>query len=507
MIFLMPSSQSNIRKLLEELFMAVVLQISFTMKNPQEGCCCFEIWKKEAEDRVVNRRRCVMRTMQAFFHLLGGDSLVEDIEGEGAWNMLMSPSDYLTGIRVLSRVLKHTERVSCASICEEAAGIIQPYEDISAVVVFIEVGLVASISCPRAGRGKLGCMHEAEGRWQGCHCLLSELCPALVPCPEPSRSSAAVLSSHSALGVFQLLDCARFKTDSTPILHVLHVHLHSTSSVVHRVAVTSLATLSEKPEQAKAMLLQGLLPDVMQQLQDDDCDVLKAALTILSNVLGVLDRQTAGVTALQLLKMLLPLFENASSCVRKLSILLCRDVMRVPFRSHKKQMRKDVKRSLLPLFFHLHDSDSSVAQASKEAVVEAAKFLRWQRFQKLLETEQIWKAGKCMLKRSRSRLEDYLHQSLLYLQSPQEPLREAAVRFIGLTGEQLKDGCKEKILVINEALQNMESDSSPLVSSLALEMKQVLYEACEEPPASSFLPALWRRLRRAGRRGIPNQLV
>lgn len=58
------------------------------------------------------------------------------------------------------------------------------------------------------------------------------------------------------------------------------------------------------------MLLQGLLPDVMQQLQDDDCDVLKAALTILSNVLGVLDRQTAGVTALQLLKMLLPLFEN-----------------------------------------------------------------------------------------------------------------------------------------------------------------------------------------------------
>lgn len=132
MIFLMPSSQSNIRKLLEELFMAVVLQISFTMKNPQEGCCCFEIWKKEAEDRVVNRRRCpapacwclpwarararlppvtmlcsvcrcVMRTMQAFFHLLGGDSLVEDIEGEGAWNMLMSPSDYLTGIRVLSR--------------------------------------------------------------------------------------------------------------------------------------------------------------------------------------------------------------------------------------------------------------------------------------------------------------------------------------------------------------------------------------------------------------------
>lgn len=132
MAFLVPSNQSNIRKHLEELFMALVLQISFTTKSPQEGCCCSKILNKEAEDRVVNRRRysapvprclpwararatlphvtmlcsacrCVVRTMQAFFHFLGGDSLVEDIKGEGAWDMLMSPYDYPSGIRVLSR--------------------------------------------------------------------------------------------------------------------------------------------------------------------------------------------------------------------------------------------------------------------------------------------------------------------------------------------------------------------------------------------------------------------
>ncbi|XP_033928448.1 uncharacterized protein [Melopsittacus undulatus] len=251
------------------------------------------------------------------------------------------------------------------------------------------------------------------------------------------------------------------------------MRLRSESSVLRKVAITSLATLSEKPKQAKAMSLQGLLPAVMQQLQDDDCDVMKAALTVLSNILCVVDRQTAGPIALQLLNMLLPLFENASSCVRKQSILLSRDVMRVSFRSHKKQMRKDVHRSLLPLFFHLHDSDSSVAQ----------------------------------LKRSRRRLEEYLHQSLLYQQSPQEPLREAAVRFIGLAGQHLKDGRKEKILVINEALQNMENDSSPLVSSLVLKTKQMLYDACEEPSSRSFLAALWCCLRRAERRRIPNQLV
>ncbi|XP_033928444.1 maestro heat-like repeat-containing protein family member 6 isoform X3 [Melopsittacus undulatus] len=442
MAFLVPSNQSNIRKHLEELFMALVLQISFTTKSPQEGCCCSKILNKEAEDRVVNRRRCVVRTMQAFFHFLGGDSLVEDIKGEGAWDMLMSPYDYPSGIRVLSRVLKHKERASCTSICEEAVGIIRSHEDICAIIVCIE-----------------------------------------------------------------LLDCTRLKIDDSLILYVLHMRLRSESSVLRKVAITSLATLSEKPKQAKAMSLQGLLPAVMQQLQDDDCDVMKAALTVLSNILCVVDRQTAGPIALQLLNMLLPLFENASSCVRKQSILLSRDVMRVSFRSHKKQMRKDVHRSLLPLFFHLHDSDSSVAQASKEAVVEAAKFLRWQQLQKLLQTEQIWGAAKCMLKRSRRRLEEYLHQSLLYQQSPQEPLREAAVRFIGLAGQHLKDGRKEKILVINEALQNMENDSSPLVSSLVLKTKQMLYDACEEPSSRSFLAALWCCLRRAERRRIPNQLV
>ncbi|XP_030326589.1 maestro heat-like repeat-containing protein family member 7 isoform X2 [Strigops habroptila] len=442
MVFLVPSNQSNIRKLLEELFMAVVLQISFAMKSPEEGCCCFEIWNKEAEDRVVSRRRCMVRTMQAFFHFLGGDSLVEDIKGEGAWGMLMSPWDYPTGIRVLSRMLKHKERVSCASVCEEAVTVIQSYKDICAIVVFIE-----------------------------------------------------------------LQDCTSFKIDNGPILHALRMQLHSRSSVLRKVALTSLATLSEKCEEAKGMPLQGLLPAVMQHLQNDDCDVMKAALTVLSNVLCVVVRQVAGPITLQLLKMLPPLFESASSCVRKRSILLCRDVMRIPFRSHKNQMRKDVQRSLLPLFFHVHDSDSSVAQASKEAIVEAAKFLRWRQLQKLLQTEQIWRAGKCLLKRSRSGLEEYVHQSLLYLQSPQEPLREVAVRFIGLTGQQLKDGCKEKIVVIDEALQNMENDSSPLVSSLALEMQQMLHDACEEPPARSFLPALWCCLWRAERSRIPNELV
>lgn len=58
-----------------------------------------------------------------------------------------------------------------------------------------------------------------------------------------------MLGSHSALGVFQLLDCTRLKIDDSLILYVLHMRLRSESSVLRKVAITSLATLSEKPKQ------------------------------------------------------------------------------------------------------------------------------------------------------------------------------------------------------------------------------------------------------------------
>ncbi|XP_059690032.1 uncharacterized protein LOC132320741 [Gavia stellata] len=187
--------------------------------------------------------------------------------------------------------------------------------------------------------------------------------------------------------------------------------------------------LSGRPE--KAGTLRGLLPEVTQRLQDDDTDIRTGALTVLSNMLCLAERQTAVPIALQLPETLLPLFENESSYVRRRSILLCRDAMEVAVGAHKEQMRKDVQRSLMPLFFHLHDQDDSVAQASREALLGAATFLRRRQLRQLLETEQTWKVGECLLVEDSSRTEEYLHQSLPYLQSPQEPLCQAAIRFTG----------------------------------------------------------------------------
>ena len=44
-----------------------------------------------------------MSTTQTLFHCLGGASLVEDIARQGAWDMLMSPKTYHSGIATLTR--------------------------------------------------------------------------------------------------------------------------------------------------------------------------------------------------------------------------------------------------------------------------------------------------------------------------------------------------------------------------------------------------------------------
>ncbi|XP_072203010.1 maestro heat-like repeat-containing protein family member 6 isoform X1 [Excalfactoria chinensis] len=119
-------------------------------------------------------------------------------------------------------------------------------------------------------------------------------------------------------------------------------------------------------------------------------------------------------------------------------------------------MRKEAYRSLVPLYLHLHDEEQSVAEASQKAFLGAARFLRWRRLEQLAEAAQFWQIGECMVRtfpqprtgsgppcahpmpvslqlveRRKSAAQDYLGQSLPYLQSPQEPLRREAGKFIG----------------------------------------------------------------------------
>ncbi|XP_059716624.1 uncharacterized protein LOC132334534 [Haemorhous mexicanus] len=101
------------------------------------------------------------------------------------------------------------------------------------------------------------------------------------------------------------------------------------------------------------------------------------------------------------------------------------------------------------------------------------------------------------------RAAEHLRRALPYLQSPQESLRVAAIRFIGMAGRSLT-GKYQELKLIYSALEVMANDISPSVSSLSIQTWHIL-RALDRPRYSTFrnlhgeLRGPWRtRLRLLG---------
>eukprot|EP00075_Anas_platyrhynchos_P014944 XP_027304197.1 maestro heat-like repeat-containing protein family member 6 isoform X2 [Anas platyrhynchos] len=240
-----------------------------------------------------------------------------------------------------------------------------------------------------------------------------------------------------------------------------------------------------------------LLPSITEQLQAADSDTRAVALPVLSTMLQLLEGRTLSLAALELAGKLPALFGDDSSTVRLLSIRLFLDTLGFVKGSQEK-LQQVAHRSLLPLSLHLHDQDESVAEASREALLGVARFLRWRQLAHLAETLQSWKIVECLLARRSSAAEEYLAQSLPYLQSLQEPLRREAVRFTGLVGRHLLDQHQSKSQDICQVLQGLANDPCKSVSSLAIQT--VLILQAPRPRSRFSFRQLCSRLQKAWRR-------
>ncbi|XP_071886234.1 maestro heat-like repeat-containing protein family member 7 [Anas platyrhynchos] len=252
----------------------------------------------------------------------------------------------------------------------------------------------------------------------------------------------------------------------------LQSYLRHPSPEVRFLVLKGLCTVSESPEKARE--IQVLLPDILEALQDTNTDVVLKALLVLRNVMAHVERRKASGPALQLAEKLLPLFDHESSQVREHSICLFQTVVEAVLRQRKKEMKRRVHRSLLPLYFHMRDQSESVAKASGEALAMAAKFLRCKELKRLAQTEQTWRIGECLLQQDRGRVEEYLQQSQPYLQATQTLLRLEAVRFIGLAARYCEDQSEEKLNEILSVLQPSYKDPEPMVRSLAFQTTLIL---------------------------------
>ncbi|NXN75754.1 MROH1 protein, partial [Himantopus himantopus] len=325
-----------------------------------------QIFWKENQQGLLTPIRSAVQSMRLLLCTMGFESQVLAIEAQGGWDALLSTQTHLMGVRIVAREMMKTPRPLRYTIFS----------------------------------------HLAE----------------LLSVEDPTWEMVAMVF------LIEMLGCSDFSEDLDHALEIFPTYLQSQCLGMPSLVLRGILRLTETPNVAQKTLV--LLPYIIEQLQGADSDARAVALPVLGNMLRLLERKASSHTALELAEKLRPLFDDELDTVRELSIRLFQNMMEFVVGAEKKKMKKEVWDSLLPLLFHLHDQDESVAKASQEALCSAGQFLKWGQLAQLADTAQAWMICECLLARNRSKAKDYLHQSQAYLQSPQEPLRQEAVRFI-----------------------------------------------------------------------------
>nr|XP_041573451.1 maestro heat-like repeat-containing protein family member 6 isoform X2 [Taeniopygia guttata] len=174
---------------------------------------------------------------------------------------------------------------------------------------------------------------------------------------------------------------------SDSALEIISRSLQSKSREKRHLALRGLVVLSKDPSLAEG--IRSLTQSLLALLQDADGEVVALILSVFLNELQDRDTLISSPTALQLAEVLRPLIDQDNSHVQLLSIRLFREVMELVMDTGKKPLKKLVSKSLLPLFFHCHDENRHVAEASRETLLRAAEFLKRRHLKRLLK-EKLW---------------------------------------------------------------------------------------------------------------------
>ncbi|KAK4817781.1 hypothetical protein QYF61_027004 [Mycteria americana] len=451
-ILRLPRCPQRLKARFSSLFVALLFQIFFSTEQMPEEINTF--WRKCQQEGCLptSPNRFVVLTVKALLCRLEYEELVFEFERKRGWDTLLNAETCHCAMGLLARELRVFSRSLCYSIAHYLVQLL--------------------------GR--------KDVHWE---------VPAMA-------------------FLVELLACPDIMGRNDRILQLLQTYLWSECRVMHRLVLRGLIALCTTPSMAKRMRF--LLQSLIELLQDEDGEVVQMTLFVLRKVLLAADIPMAGPVALQLAERLRPLFDNDSNYVRLFSIYLFRHVMELVVDVGKQPLKTHVQQSLIPLLCHLHDENQHVAEASRKTLLEATKFLKKRELTQLLEREQARAVGECLLAENRSTADEYLHQTLPYLQSPQEPMREAAIRFIGepqtpgswvgwpwqeaFLGSPQMRALTLVLFLSVPALQGMTNDLSPSVSELAAQTLELLRAAERNPFSRLGLPVLPDQLRRVWRR-------
>ncbi|XP_043390801.1 maestro heat-like repeat-containing protein family member 7 [Chelonia mydas] len=241
--------------------------------------------------------------------------------------------------------------------------------------------------------------------------------------------------------------------------------------------------------------IQRQQPVIVERLHEADRGVISNAITVLRDILAGMDRQSASTVAVQVAEKLLPFFHDESSKLRVLSIALFKHVLELVREPNRRKMKELVLQSLVPLLLLLHDEHPNVSQVCWDALSRAVEFLRWSQLGALVQRKELWRGCDCLVACYKERAETFLCQAMAFLKNPQAPIREAAIRFLGLTARQLDQQSQEKLEAIFNVLKGLQEDSKSSVRCLALQTMLILTACKKHRPARASLRTLLQRMR------------
>ncbi|TRZ18802.1 hypothetical protein HGM15179_008296 [Zosterops borbonicus] len=258
----------------------------------------------------------------------------------------------------------------------------------------------------------------------------------------------------------EVLECLDVTKCCDIVLRVMSWYLKNECRQRRRLALRGLVVLSKDPSMARPM--RSLSRSFLDLLGDADGDIVGMSLSVFMNIF---QKKRLIISSTSALKLANPgkLLASDNSLVQLLSIQLFEKVMDLVVDQGKKPLKRIVGQSLLLLFLHCHEENQRVAKASLDTLLQATRFLNKRSLKQAVKNENLMKFGKCLLAEDRSRAAEHLRRALPYLEHPQEPLREAATRFI--------------------ALEAMNKDDSP--SSTNLEIQAIFGQRCAELRSSA----------------------
>ncbi|XP_056370440.1 maestro heat-like repeat-containing protein family member 7 [Oenanthe melanoleuca] len=432
------------------LFVHLLFQVLFsTLDMPEE---VDKLWKEcqQQHGLAASPNRFAVQTLKSLLCRMQGERVVMAMEHKCGWDMLLCADTHHYAVGLLARVMRFSSIARCSGIAV----------------------------------------------------YLLRLLSMEVPCWDLAALAFIV----------EVLECLDVTKYGTSLLEIISKNLQSECRERRHLALRGLVVLCPlnprmvkrkqllKPcqqHEAGAKEMWSLTESLVELLQENDSDVVRMSVVVLRHLFLCHGAPLRSPIALRLAEALLPLFDSDDSQVQLCSMNIFQEMMELVMEEERKALKSHVHQSLFPLTFHCHDENPYVAEASRETLHSSSRFLKRRDIEQMLQVDETWRFGEGLLAEDRSRAAEHLRQALPYLRSPQEPLRDAAIRFIGMAGWCLR-GQEEELQIISEALEDMADDSSPAIRNLSAETAFIL-RAVQAAPYSS-LRKLQDQIRRVCKR-------